>query len=393
MPKMSLPVPAIWRNLRMELALARRALAFSREYIDLEREVSQTTIGESKAFEVPAIINGLSDQEYFAGRSCWYRQSSMVTLDNPIVGDAIFSGCVGTWPIPLAHVVGKGFTAEPQLSRAKTAMKFGKPRFTHTVAPRNLSVEAFSLLGPFSANWYHTLIDQLSLVPRWIGCGLRARGVKLLMPAFWAYRWPDLPALLGIDSEEIIWQGDDPVLLGKLLVPVGVRVHTTSRSLRASIDQTFANPDDLRELRVMLLARLPPAEFGQSRRCVIDRADGWRPARTRYFAELADALIAQFGFERVLMGRLTPAQQLQVFRDSEIVVGEHGAGLASFIGASTDTHLVEVLPVSQIGVSVHSFNYIATALSHPRYHTLVDAPAARMINFIEPLISAGPGNQ
>lgn len=379
----------MFREIRAEISFARRGLMYSREYMDLDHAILDSKGLSFKYFELPPIFDRLSGVMYVAGRRCRYRLEGFVALDSPLVAEADFTGCAGAWSMPLVHVSGRGFSAEPQLSHFNIAMKFGKPQLKQAGAPRHVAGEAFSLLGPCSANWYHTLIDQLSLVPRWIAGGLKDRGVKLLMPAYWAYRWPELPALLGIDAEAIIWHGEEPLRLERLLMPIGVRVRSVSRWARATVEQNFANPVDLQGLRTLLLSRLDPPVPGLGRRCVIDRGDGWRPARTKYFSALSDELVARWGFERVFMGRLKPHEQLQVFRDSEIVVGEHGAGLASFVAASEGTHVVEVLPVSPAELSIHGFNYIAAALSHQRYHTLVDAPVSRTLGYIERLLGLG----
>ena len=371
-------------RLRTQLAYAKRWAFYSRYYFKPTPVLSN---GGGESFDLPPIVDELSGQTYLDGRHCCYQQGGLVHLENAVIASYEFSGCFGAWPIPLISVQGRGFTAEPQLTSSRAAMVFGRPKTVPIMTKtRAIAGEAFHLLGPFQSNWYHTLIDQLSLVARWKSLGLRRRGVRLIMPELWAGRWSELPQLIGVADSEIVWFGIEPIEVERLLLPVGIRVRSTSHTPMAEVAQTFANPDDIRGLRQLLLAQLEGSFGTRWRRVVIDRSDAWRQPRTQHFHVLADALTTRYGFERVVMGELRPSEQLKVFRDSVIVVAEHGAGLASFVAASKETIIVEVLPRYWQEVQGHSFNFIARCLGHRAYHTVIDAPISALLLYVEKLI-------
>lgn len=381
-----------WNStLRKQIAYAKRWALYSRYYFDPIAEPAESARGVIARFCLPPIVDMLSGTLFLTGRHCCYRQSELLSLENPVITSVDFDGCVGAWSFPLILLQGRGFTAEPQLSRANVAMKFGRPSPPAAMNARRIAGEAFHLLGPCQANWYHTLIDHLSLVARWDLLGLKDRGVRLIMPEYWAYRWPEIPELLGIDESQIVWFGREPLQVDRLLLPAGVRVRSASRTCLAAVAQTFANPDDLLELRRRILSRLA-GDQRERRRIIIDRSDGWRPPRTKHFNELAKELTGAYGFERVLMGELRPSEQLKVFRDNEMIIAEHGAGLASFLAASNDTVVVEVLPESPAEVQAHGYNFIATCLRHHPYHTIVDAPVRSLLRYVEEMLDRGNPN-
>ena len=314
----------------------------------------------------------------------------MAILEGPILSVQNMSGCAGSWPIPLVYLRGRGFTAEPQMSAAKVAMLFGKPLGARRTKPTHcLSGDYFHLLGPYHSNWYHSLIDQFSLVARWERCGLRRRGVKLIMPELWAYRWPDLVRLAGLQNEDIIWLGSDPIEVERLWLPIDVRLRPTGFGIASRPAQSYVNPQDLRGLRALVHQMLDSGRSQpiERRRILIDRSDSTRDARTRCFRDLAVALASDHGFERLVLGNLSPIDQLRAFRESEIVVAEHGAGLSSMIAMREGATIVEIFPTRAAEVGAHGYNVIAAILGFEQYHTLVDAPFQDILAYLQHIVA------
>lgn len=342
--------------------------------------------GMHERFDIPPLVDRRTGVQYLAGRRCYASTEPCHVLENSIISIQAMEGCAGAWSIPLVYVQGRGYTSEPQMSAAKVAMLFGKPMDGRSIKPaRSLRGDYFHLLGPYHSNWYHTLIDQFSLIARWEREGLRHRGVKLVLPELWAYRWPDLARLADLEDHDILWLGSEALEVERLWLPVNVRMKSAGLGVTSRIAQTFASPQDVRGLRVFLerFLRRPESQAPRYRRILIDRSDSTRDARTQYFSDLSEVLIANHGFQRLVLSRLSPIEQLQFFSESEIIVAEHGAGLSSIVVARNDAKIVEILPTNAAAIGAHGFNAIAAILGFKHYHTLVDASVAKLMNYLQ----------
>jgi hypothetical protein len=72
--------------------------------------------------------------------------------------------------------------------------------------------------------------------------------------------------------------------------------------------------------------KIPEKTISKKKRIYVSRAD----AKIRYITNELDVqkVLSEFGFETVVMSQLTLEEQIQVFRQAEIVVGSHGAAFA-----------------------------------------------------------------
>lgn len=85
--------------------------------------------------------------------------------------------------------------------------------------------------------------------------------------------------------------------------------------------------------------------------------------------EIAGMLAARFGFEAIDPGALTLDQQVAAFRDAQIVVGPHGAGLTDVVFAARPAVMVELFH-SEPQLFFHSLCYALGA----RHYTMRGAP-------------------
>jgi hypothetical protein len=173
--------------------------------------------------------------------------------------------------------------------------------------------------------------------------------------------------MLGLDPRTCVWIGDGAVSCSSVLIPVGAR--GTGANLIGQF--TFPDPDDLASLRQTLLASLPGSSGWLGKRIVIDRSDGWRPERVAGFANVIQDLVRSHGFVAVRLSEIEPKEQLLLFRDGKVIVGEHGAGLSSMICASGSTAIIEVLPASNRAAAIYSFWMLSQVLTLPLHFTVI----------------------
>lgn len=82
------------------------------------------------------------------------------------------------------------------------------------------------------------------------------------------------------------------------------------------------------------------------RRVFLSRQDA--PARKLLNHNAIEALLKSYGFELVLPGKLSIAQQAALFRHAETMVSVHGAALANLVFAHPKLKLIELLPNNHI---------------------------------------------
>jgi capsular polysaccharide biosynthesis protein len=209
------------------------------------------------------------------------------------------------------------------------------------------------LLSQWSTNFFHWMLDTL---PR----------LALLEPEVVA----DLPL--------IVPDAPGPVVLDSL-ARAGV-----SRDRLVYFDGTHYEVDELHFpslvgrtghlpgwaatwLRETLVGARPA---GGRRRLYVSRSDTtWR--RVTNEDEVARALEAR-GFETILPGELSLAEQLEAFATAEAVVGPHGAGLVGLVAAE-DCVVVELMPSTW----VNGCYYAMTAELGLRYWYLLCESAGR----------------
>lgn len=196
-----------------------------------------------------------------------------------------------------------------------------------------LDAEAVVVTSLWPSNYYHYLTEAL---PRlvWYREHLEARDGVVVTPLDQSFQ-RQFMELLGVPAQR--------------LVPVD---ETCRRFPRVHYLQPFQESMAVRPEAVVPVRDRVRAALGLG--------DGPAPGRRLYVSregatrcvvnedELVAAL-APLGFERIVCGRLTVAEQVRTFAEAAIVVGAHGANLANILFMRGGT-VVELMPQSYIEI-------------------------------------------
>ncbi len=147
------------------------------------------------------------------------------------------------------------------------------------------------------------------------------------------YLFPDNPAQFhlaslkaaGITEDQLDRRAPGRYRVERLWLPVRIMEHNNT------------HPKAFEWLRKRILPNVPLTRSG--RRVLISRADAtWR--RMVNEDALMEAL-APWGFERIILGKLSWEDQVRVFAEAELVMGPHGAGMANIVYSPPNATLVE----------------------------------------------------
>lgn len=191
----------------------------------------------------------------------------------------------------------------------------------------------FSLVGPWSTDYYHWLTDYLVQVFALETYQERTEtDPTVLIPADPPDWTRDSLSLAGVDPDRTAeWSGGrarcSRLALGS------ARRHT------ALTGGYIHSPAAMTRLGDRIRDAVPEAGAGRPRRLYVSRADA-QDRRVRNEDQLLAAL-EDYGFERIVPGEHTFAEQVRRFADAEVVLGPHGAGLTNVIFAP-ETTLVEL---------------------------------------------------
>lgn len=220
--------------------------------------------------------------------------------------------------------------------------------------------EALLLAARFTHfNYFHWMID---LLPRLSFLDLFER--------------PDRVELLLPDHRLTGFQRETLEALGLRNPMRGLNCHL-ARIDRLYVPSFFAPGGYSRQQMAWLSERLRRA-FGVlgrpagGRRLWLSRADAkWRGVGNE--AEVV-RLLKSRGFETVVPGRMTVAEQARLFAEAGIVVAPHGAGNTNMLFAPAGAILIEVIPSS----CPNNCYYMLTKLNGQRYGRILD-PAAEAL--------------
>lgn len=189
-----------------------------------------------------------------------------------------------------------------------------------------------------SGQFFHWMVEML---PRLILGAALARehgGTLLMRPITAAYQWETLaviaPGTRVAFAEAEVMRCDE-VIVPDHMIQQGAGLRPISPLIGLGFNwllEGFAVPTT------------PPR-----RRLYISRADAAR-RHVLNEAEL-EPVLRRHGFEIVTLSGLRVAQQAALFREAEIVIGLHGAGLTNAGFCQPGTPLVEILPVGSHFVS------------------------------------------
>lgn len=182
--------------------------------------------------------------------------------------------------------------------------------------PDDAVPKLFSMVGRLSSNYYHWVVEHCAQLEALSAYERRTDiRVPLLMDAQGPpFQGEWLDALGWRQAERRPWPRCGAVAVESLCV-------ASIPGLRFAAD-----PSSIAWLRTRVPA---PTSMGRARRLLVLRPDGaWRSITNG--PEVARAL-APLGFETIRPEIMTVQDQLDAFAQAEIVVGQHGAGLANCI--------------------------------------------------------------
>lgn len=210
-------------------------------------------------------------------------------------------------------------------------------------------------------NYYHWLTEQLP----------RLRGVEAYIDAT-----GEVPGIL-VESDPPAWVSE---LLDLSGIPDDRRIEWTRK--RADIDRLVvpkytrkANPGpyepsraDLSWVRERLRGAVPGDVSRDRSRLFVTRSDA--DTRRLENREAVGGMLRRHGFESITPTEYSVAEQIQLFRDADVIVGPHGAGLANILFAESAT-VVELFP----SYYLPGYYYVIAELFGFEYRHLVGSEA------------------
>jgi capsular polysaccharide biosynthesis protein len=224
---------------------------------------------------------------------------------------ATVNGARGKWPdlsgLPGFHAVPAGLKFEPPLD-----------------APQLEGVAAFQPWGG-NFNYGHFLLDGLCSLLALEEAGLLADHTPISAPlAPW--------------SRALLDYGFPGLAVREIAAPV---VRANSVAFATSMDHFLGMPNDLAlQLRERILATAPAGQ-GASRVYFSRRA---QPMRVMVNEAALETQLRARGFRIVRPEDLTPAAQIALVREAEVIVAPTGAALANALFAPAGARIVEITP-------------------------------------------------
>lgn len=204
-------------------------------------------------------------------------------------------------------------------------------------ADRRYDEPLFLLVGPWSSEYYHWLTDYLVQVFAIDVYRERTGRDPLVVlpsnPPTWIRK---SLSLAGIDPDRTVEWSGDRVRCSRLVLGAARR-HTASTN-----DGFIHSPMAMARLGDRIRGAVLQSDTdtdSRPRRLYVSRADA-ADRRVRNEDVLMRTL-DDYGFDRIVPGERSFAEQVRLFADAEIVLGPHGAGLTNTIFA-TETTLVEL---------------------------------------------------
>ncbi len=153
--------------------------------------------------------------------------------------------------------------------------------------------------------------------------------------------FPGRVEILGRNDDANGWIRRPLVGMNPIFTPIDPpELESFSRHVLNTLNIETAGPPT----KILLIERLPPEGYfvtqatkkggGASRRSI--------PNHQEFAAALADFVQAPFQFQNVQMEQLSFSEQVQLFHEAALVIGQHGAGLANSIWMQPDTTVIEL---------------------------------------------------
>jgi capsular polysaccharide biosynthesis protein len=266
-----------------------------------------------------------------------------------------------------------------------TGFDEGHARVLRSVKDVKRLTRAAWVLEHWYQNYHHWLAYHLPKIVLLDELGLAAQIVL-----------PDDLRRTPVIEQSIRSLGLEPVRLQKLDAPVMSVAELTvvgmdyyHKALLQKVRDKIAGPAVESPSRRILISRL-----GAGRRRLENEEEVW-------------TVLENFGFERVLMEDLSFERQVELMKETSVIVGLHGAGLANMIFAPKGTHILEI---SDRAFPAPDHYALASALDHhywlaygstptgshdPGYDDVVADPAEikEIVSRIEARLAAGPAEE
>lgn len=203
----------------------------------------------------------------------------------------------------------------------------GAPRYPAAIRLPGLTLSLLTLSGD---GFYHHLLEsipRLSLLRRWLE--LADHVLSVGSPDSLQARWL---AYAGVPVEKIVWmEGLCHVACDQLLfTDYPMRDQVPSAWIVQAIRSSFPLPN--------------PKLTTFGRRVWISRGD----ASSRILSWENDLLALLPDFSRVELAKLTPAQQISLAAEAEVIAGPHGAGLAHVLFGKPGGRVIELFPPTHL---------------------------------------------
>lgn len=202
-------------------------------------------------------------------------------------------------------------------------------------------------LGQLPKNYYHWLIEDLPTA-------LRARDTCEVGIPLIGGSQP------GYVEDSLRFFGFDEV------IRTDKNVHGKNFVLAARAnDSGWPNPYDVEYLRTILLDSRGARSEKTPRRFYVTRRNARRAFQNEL--ELEAAMLAS-GFEVVELELLSFAEQVRLFRNAEIVIGAHGAGLANCVFLSSEATVIELVEPER---AIQCFEVLSKIIGFKYWRVLV----------------------
>ena len=217
---------------------------------------------------------------------------------------------------------------------------------------KRLMSEGILLSTPWHHNFYHWMIEILPRLISYDRCP-NLRCVPLIVPKSAPRFVAESLRMAGYQSR-VIFLDDGVYRFAKLhMLSMLSSTHDVSGLAVDWLNRTFAKA---------------PSRLISPKRVYVSRRD----AKIRFVSNESDLTetLSEFGFETLVMSDLTLAEQINVFRSAECIIGPHGAAFANLAFTKPGSTFMEFFCR---GHYAHCFNRIAS-VGMVRYGFLVGEP-------------------
>jgi len=194
---------------------------------------------------------------------------------------------------------------------------------------REISEPSYLAFNSGHTNYAHWLTDSLIYLYIYV-TKLKPLGIKIILPDSVLNFAKETIEIMGINSEDILFAGDEIFKFRELYFSDTIRF--------SEIPSIFQDAVSYFKERALGSS----SSTKKSRMVYISRSDSTnRPLINNIQLELK---LSSIGFEVVETGNLTLLEQIKLFDETYLLVGQHGAGLINSIFCRSGATLLELFP-------------------------------------------------